>query len=578
MNKRPARDQWKRKKQYTAGLTAVPLLILSMLIVLPLLLIMLQSVEGPDGFHLNGLWPDTGQTNVGVLLAQTIWLGVAVSAVSLLLAFPLAFLSARTNIGSGRWTDVLLLIPFMTPPYISSMGWVEFMQKKGFLEQMLPAAATFTPDFFSFGGLVAIMSLQVFPIIYLILKDTLCGIGNHMDEAASVFGASFLYRLRRVYVPLLLPSCSVGLLLVFTKAISEFGTPATFGLTIGYHVMTTSVYQYVSSWPVDFGKAAAISFWLMVVCLLAWRTQVVISSHFTFSLIKTKEQYAACYQLRGWRQGLARLYISLVFLVSVGIPYFSIITTSLLNIRGNGLHWNNLTFAHYLAALTPHAAGLTALESSLAISLLVAVMTVILGFLVACLLVRAQNGWMRRAIGSVSMLPNTVPGIVLLLGMIFLWNSTWIPLHIYNTYSMVLLAYVLLFLPYAVQYAQSGITQIDHSLRDAGCLATGRRLYVLGRIILPIAGPQLLSAWGLIFVLSMRELVAALLILPAGMQNASSYIYAQFDQGNVPDGMALTVVSVLATIIVYALVAYWLRAVISSGKNHARRANKGVHD
>ncbi|MFT8889498.1 MAG: iron ABC transporter permease [Ethanoligenens sp.] len=536
--------------------------LLLFLIALPLALVMVQSVWGADGFHLSGLLPAVGKVGFPILLAQTVWLGGAVSAVSLLLALPLAFLSVKTNVGNQRWLDVLLLIPFMTPPYISSMSWVEFMQKKGFLEQLVPATASWTPHFFSFGGLVAIMSLQVFPVIYLILKDTIRGIGNHMDEAAAVFGASFLYRLRRVYLPLLLPGCSVGFLLVFTKAISEFGAPATFGLTIGYHVMTTSIYQYVSSWPVNFGKASAISFWLMVACLLVWRAQVSISSRFTFSLTKSREQYTARYRLNGWKRGLAGLYIGLVLFLSTGIPYFSVMVTSMLRVRGNGLRLGNFTAAHYLEVLAPRTPGLSALASSLSVSLLSATIAIALGFFIGLLLARRKGGWLCRMIGGVSLLPNTVPGIVLLLGMIFLWNSPWMPLHLYNTYPMVLLAYALLFLPYAVQYAQNRIAQIDHSLWEAGSLTSGRRLYLLQKIILPLVGPQLFSAWALIFVFSMRELVASLLILPAGMQNASSYIYAQFDQGNVPDGMALAVASVVLTAAVYAFVTYWLRPFI----------------
>lgn len=529
--------------------------LLFLLILVPLVLILGQSVWGADGFHLKGLLPELDGTDFFTLLWQTLILGAAVSAVSLVIVLPLAFLSEKTNVGNQRWLDLLLLVPFMTPPYISAMSWVEFMQPNGFLQQLVPAAAGFAASFFSFWGLVAIMSLQVFPVIYLILKDTVRGIGNHMDEAAAVHGAPFSYRLRRVYLPLVLPSCSAGLLLVFTKAISEFGAPATFGRSIGYNVMTTSIYQYVSSWPVDFGKASAISFWLMVTCLLAWKLQNSVSSRYHFNTRKSKDQYSANYRLSGWKHALAWAYIGLILLFSIGIPYFSILAASLQKIQGNGLQFSNFTVDHYCSVLFAGTPSLSALTTSLLIALIAATVTAAFGFGIAFWLASGgKEGRLRHIVEGVCMLPNTVPGIVLLLGMIFLWNSPWMPLPIYNTGFMVILAYVVLFLPNAVQYAQSGIAQIDGSLWEAGSLFSGRKGYLLRRIILPLAGPHLLSAWALTFVFSMRELVASLLILPPGMQNAAAYIYAQFDQGSVSDGMALAVISVVVISAVYALV------------------------
>lgn len=532
----------------------VLLFLLLILILLPLALVLAQSIWSAGSFHPEDLLPDRSGAEFWTLLAQTVWLGATVSGISLLITFPLAFLSVKTNVGNRRWLDALLLIPFMTPPYISAMSWVEFMQKNGFLEQLIPISAACTPGFFSFGGLAAVMSLQVFPVIYLLLKDTLRGIGNHMDEAGAVHGATFSYRLRHIYLPLVLPGCSVGLLLIFTKTISEFGAPATLGRTIHYNVMTTSIYQSVSSWPVDFGKAAGISFWLMAACLLIWKVQNFVTSRHPFRAAKSKEQYSARYRLKGWKRILAWIYIGLILLLAIGIPYFSVFATSLMKIQGNGLRLTNLTAGHYLGVLSSGTEGLTALMTSLGVSLLAATLAVLAGFLIGLRLAGGTGGWFQQTVEGIGMLPNTVPGIVLLLGMIFLWNSPLMPLHLYDTYAMVVLAYVVLFLPYAVQYAQSGISQTDRSLWEAGKLFSGRKPYLLIKIILPLAGPHLLSAWVLIFVFSMRELVASLLILPPGMQTAASYIYAQFDQGSVSDGMALAVISVALTSAVYALI------------------------
>lgn len=267
---------------------ALFLLIIS--IGVPLLLIFWQSVY-PDQ-HFDWLAPIrtiAGHELSGILL-QTIWLGVCVVAGSTLFALPLAWMMAKTRLGQHRWVDVILMIPFMTPPYIGSMGWILFMQKGGYLQQWLPGAARWSDSFFSFGGMVLIMSLHLFPFLYLLLRDALIRIGGNLEEAGAVHGGSAGYRFRRIIMPLLLSSYGMGAMLVFVKTIAEFGTPATFGRRIGYYVMTSEIHKYISSWPIDFGKATSLASVLLSVCLVMWYMQSTISRRFTYRLVGGKGQ------------------------------------------------------------------------------------------------------------------------------------------------------------------------------------------------------------------------------------------------------------------------------------------------
>lgn len=128
------------------------------------------------------------------------------------------------------------MIPFMTPPYIASMGWILFMQKKGLLQQLVPAAAGCEKIFFTRGGLVLVMSLHVFPFMLTMLKNAMLNIPSSLEEAGAVFGA----RMRKIFLPLLSGSYAIGALLVFVKTLSEYGTPSTLGRRIGFEVFTTA--------------------------------------------------------------------------------------------------------------------------------------------------------------------------------------------------------------------------------------------------------------------------------------------------------------------------------------------------
>lgn len=469
-----------------------------------------------------------------------------------MLALPIALLSARTNIGRHAWLDVVLIIPFMTPPYIGSMGWILFMQRRGFAEQLVPAVEKITPHFFSLFGMVAIMSLHLFPFLYLILRNALQRIGGSLEEAGSVHGGSVFYLMRRVIMPLLLGSYAMGALLIFVKTIAEFGTPATFGRQIGYYVLTSEIHRFTSSWPIDFGKATSLASVLLGACLLFWYVQNVISRRYQYRTLSGKGMRTRITQLTGWKAVLGWGYTGLLLLFSIVIPYFSIIATSLQKLRGDGLAWSNVTFAHYIELLRPGSKGWQALINSLSLAALAATVAVLIGtFLV--LQMGSMKRWSERSLDMFSLLPNTVPGIVIVVGLILFWNAPWMPISIYNTYTMVVLTYVVFFLPYSVQYVKASAGQIDTNLLQAGRVFGGKPFYIFRRIMLPLLVPGILAGWMMTFTISARELVASLMVLPPSMHVTATYIFSQFEQGEVSLGMAMAVVSVGFTTLVLVI-------------------------
>lgn len=523
--------------------TAAAFLLLAVLIVFPLLMIFRTAIDQNGVIDLMAPLRLLGQSDLTSVMFSTLWLGCCVIVTTTVLALPLAWMMAKTAIGRQRWLDVVFLIPFMTPPYIGSMGWMLFMQKNGYMEQILPASAKITPAFFSFGGMVMIMSLHLFPFLYLILRNTLEQIGGSTEEAASVHGASFGYRFRRIILPLLLSSYAMGALLIFVKTIAEFGTPATFGRKIGFYVMTSEIHKYISSWPIDFGKATSLASLLLTACLLMWYIQSILSSRYSYRLTGGKGSRSKKYSLRGWSGIVCWLYISVLLITSIGIPYFSVITASLLRLRGTGLAVGNFTFEHYKDLLSWGSESMEALINSFTLSLVAATIAVLIGTFLA-LKVGQGKRWSQKGIDLFSLMPNTVPGIVIVVGLILFWNSPWMPIPLYNSYGMVVLTYIILFLPYTLQYVKANNGQIDPILLQAGAISGGHPLYVFRRILLPLLLPGMIAGWTMTFTIANRELVASLLILPPSMQTSATYIFAQFEQGAVSMGMAMAVVSV----------------------------------
>ena len=527
-------------------LLAVLALLLVFLIVSPVVSIFAKAVIYDGSLDLYRTWQTLSQSENAQMIANSLLLGVLVVLLSTVIAAPLAYLFSRTKFAKYRVFDIIFMIPFMTPPYIASMGWILFMQKKGLLQQLIPAAAGSENVFFTLAGLVMVMSLHVFPFMLTILKNAMLNIPSSLEEAGAVFGAGFGARLRKVFLPLLSGNYAIGALLVFVKTLSEYGTPATLGKRIGFEVFTTEIHRHATVAPIDFGGSAALSSVLVGICLCMWFLQNYITTRKSYNLVSGKGSRRVEQKLSHSATAAAWGYIVLVLAVAVGIPYFSVISTSLINLRGYGLTPGNFTLAHYAELFTENTKGISALKNSIFLAVTSATICAVLGTLLV-LAVRGSRSRLRKVVEAIGLLPEMLPGIVLVIGIMLFWNQIYHVLPLYNTMGIMVLAYVVLFLPYTVQYVTSSFTQISDSLIAAGRVFGGKPLYILRHITLPLISPGIATGWMMTFIIAFRELVTASLIAPPNTLVVSTYIMREFEQGSVSVGMAMAVLCVLFT-------------------------------
>ena len=207
-----------RRVGLDTALFGAVVLALVILVVLPLSMVILQGVFPQLSL---GLWEEPFSHWPGVLedpyfleaLINTLTLGVAVSAFSLGLALPLAYARGLYQVPGAFWWDLMLLIPFMLPPYVGAMAWTFTLQPGGYSSQLLGLSAQ--ELLFSFPGIVLVMSLHLFPLIYFALSRTLSAIGWRYVDAARVCGASMTESAWRIVLPLSLPAVVASVLMVF---------------------------------------------------------------------------------------------------------------------------------------------------------------------------------------------------------------------------------------------------------------------------------------------------------------------------------------------------------------------------
>lgn len=531
-----------RKQKYKYWIIAIFLLFF---IIVPIITVFGEAaiVDGRLNFtrpmHIIG---DKGNLET---IRNSMILGILVVITSTIIATPLAFLLAKSKYAKYKWLDIIFMIPFMTPPYISSMGWILFMQKRGLFQQLFPWTGNLSEKFFSLFGLTLVMSFHVFPFLVTMLKNAILNLGKSLDESGAVSGGSYFYRMRKITLPLLKGNYAIGMLLVFVKTLSEYGTPATFGKKIGFYVFTTDIHKYATTSPIDFGKAASLSSVLVCICMFMWIVQNRVTEKSTYQLVGSKGNREPSHESKPFVNFLGGIYIVLLIMCSIGIPYFSVIATSLIRLRGYGLTAGNFTFDHYIELFTDGIKAMRALGTSFMLASVSGLLVSLLGTLIV-VAVKGDKKWKRR-IESLALFPEMIPNIVLVIGMMLFWNKVYKVVPLYNTIYFMVLVYTVMFLPYSIQYVSSALMQVGDNLILAGKVSGAGRGYIFRKITLPLVMKGVVSGWMMTFIIVFRELVASSLIAPPNVLTVSTYIVREFEQGSVSTGMAMAVLCVLFT-------------------------------
>ena len=477
------------------------------------------------------------------MTGNTVLLGVGVVILSSLIAVPLAVLRALFRVPGALLWDVLMLVPFMIPPYIATLGWIMALQPRGYAEQLF--GFNLAPFLFSIWGIIFVMTLNTFPVIYFAVSRTVEAVGSRYADVGRVFGASAWRSFWRITLPLSTPGLAASMLLVFAMAIEEYGTPAALGRRAGFDVLVTGIDLRVSDWPIDLPGAAMLSLVLVVMSFGAFLIQRWILTRRSYQITTGKPQKLEKRALGRWTVPVVLAFVVVSFLATA-VPLLAILATALSRTISGGLTLSNLGLVNFAAILADGPGALKALTTSLSLGVAAALFTGLLGALSAYAVVKTSMRG-RGLLDVLTILPNALPGIVVAVGLILAWNQPWLPVTPYNTALILLLAYCCILLPQPVRYATAAFHQVGDNLEAAARVFGAGPMVAFQRVLLPLILPSLLASMLLVFAVATRELVASIIVAPVGLQTISTYIWRQFEQGSVGLGMAMAFVTILIT-------------------------------
>mgnify|MGYP001229245483 CR=1 FL=1 len=527
-------------------------LIVSLLCGLPLLLLFLTGVRGPDGLSLGPLAEALGSGSV----RRALWRSVESAGLSALIATAvggaLALLLGLTDLRRKAVFAFLLLLPMMIPPHVTAIAWLQALGPSSpplLALGLAPPPGSPNP-MHSAAGLVALLAAQHAPLAFLVIRAAVRALPREMAEAARIAGAGPGRLLRRIALPLLAPALIAALALAFAAALGNFGINALIGIPARYETLPVLIWKrLVSFGPGMLGRAAVIALILALVACAALAAERLASRRFAARL-QGPPQPPLALALGRWR-GPAEVALWFYVGATLLLPLAALIGAALSPTYGAPLTAETITLRHFAEVLWRQEATARAfLNSSLAAGAAAALIAA-LSIGLAHFLIRGGPVARRLAGGAAAQAEAAyaVPGIVVSIAfiLVFLKPLPLVGVGLYNTLAIILLAYVAAFFAIGLKPAAAALSQLDPTLDDAARVAGAGFLRRLVRIAAPLAAPAAASGALLVFLTAYNEVTVSALLWSSGNETIGTTIFNYEDGGYTTEAAAMSVVTVAAT-------------------------------
>lgn len=466
----------------------------------------------------------------------------------------LAWALERTDVPARGFFRAVFFVPFLVPPFIGAIGWLAVFGPVGYANALYNRAAGSTEglvDLYGPGGIVALLALHSYPIVYLTVAAALGSIPGALEEAARASGAGRLRVALDVTLPLVSPALVAGFILVFVSNLSDFGIPALLGLPERYEVLPTLIYGYLVSGSTDdpLGAASSIGVVLLLLAAGALILQRRLSRRLESDAPGPRSEPVS---LGAARIPFAALLSVLALLIAVA-PVAALLVGALLRAPGVPLIPENLTLANLERALVAPATARGAVNSLL-LATGAALLCGLLGAVVATLVVRARSR-LNGALDALALAPQALPGTVIAVA----WILAGIPLGLYSTKGIILLAYTTAFLALVVQTVRGSLANVPVAFEEAARLSGASPLRTLKDVTWPLVNPAIVVGAGLVFFTAVRELTLSALLVAPGSETLGVVIFNLQQAGNYNVSTALALVVAVAGLLGVGAIALFGR-------------------
>jgi len=465
-------------------------------------------------------------------LLTTLIIATSVSLACCLVAAPMGWIVARTDMPLRRTVRTLVTASFVTPPFLGAVAWeLLAAPNSGLLNQLYRVVVSAGPDavlfdIYTLGGLIFVISCYTFPYVFVLIANALDRVPGELEDASAMLGGSVWRTARQVTIPLALPALLAGALVAFLQAMTLFGSPAILALPAGFHTMTTKIWT-LFQFPPKPELAAAASLPLLLLTVLLLRAQSAALGRRGYALVAGKSGAPRLVGL-GLLRWPALLSCLAVLCMPLFLPYGALLNAALSRLPSQLLTLETITLHNVRFVFLELSATKLAMKNTFLLGALAATATTLLAVVVAYLTARA--GPRHKVLGFLATAPIAIPGIVLGVGLFLAYTRG--PIVLYGTLWILLLAYVTIELPAAYQQLAAAFRSLAPELEEAGRVLGASRARTLRDITAPLLSPSLVATWCFVFVAVVRELSAAVILFTSDTKVLSVLIFDLKESGD----------------------------------------------
>lgn len=532
---------------------ALSILILVVTVVIPVILIFYNAFFIEGQFNLKDVVKVLSVRDTYEALWNSVKIAIGVTFFSTIIGVFFAWLVSRTDLPFKNTMKLLFLVPFMLPSFIGAIAWkILLSPRSGYLNKLIMDAFGLQDfslfNIYSIWGIIAVESMYLFPFVFIQVCGALERMDPTLEESARISGAGLFEITRKITIPLMVPSIVAGALLVALYSLAHFGVPAILGMEQGIYNIPTKIYEkiYASAGSYVAIRTGTVLSAILVIsagCILFLQRLVMKSGR--FQVIAGKSMRPTLLKLRGLRMPL--LILSILYIAfTVALPTVTIFIVGALRTYGLDFALENMTLANIKHILFEWKLTKDAIFNSLYLSLAAAVVTMFAGTLISYVIVKMKVRG-KFILEFFGVLPFSVPGTVIALGMILMWSGKF-GINLYNTAWIIFVAYIARYMAFSLKSNSAALEQVHDSLEEAARASGATHWQAMKDIVIPLIRPGMVAAFFLIFLPALRELTTSVLLYGPHTRTIGVAIYALNEDGQTV--YAATLASVALVIII----------------------------
>lgn len=532
------------------------------LIIGPLVL-MIPQVFAPNGeldlsafvevWNQPGLWP---------MLGNTLLLVFASTAFAVVIAACFAWLNERTNARMGWFSETLPIIPLLVPPLAGTIGWILLAEPgpgliNSFLRWTGLSSTTMAEggplDIYSWPGLIFVSTLFLVPHAYLVIAAALRNVDPSLEEASRVAGAGELRTLIRVTLPSIGPAIASGALLSLVMGFALYSVPVLIGTGANIDVLSVRIVRLaVRVFPPELGQAIVLGLVMLVFIGVAAVLQNRLAKAGHHATVTGKFGGGSKVDLGRTGTVLARVFMLAYPMLTSVLPLIALILVSLQPFWSANINWETLNFSAYERIFSGNGSQLRAIGNSVTLGLVGATIAIVIAALLDVYRDVQRRGWVSNLIFSVVRIPSVVSNIIIALAI--LASLAGPPFSLGGTLAILLIGYIVLYLPQASVSSDSALTQVDRSLVEASRVNGAAEGKTFWRVQLPLMMPGLTAGWVFLFVHMVGDITGSVMLVSTRTPVIGTVMLDTFESGSYPIVAALSVIASIVPAIIVIVV------------------------